>query len=232
MNAKKQQLLIIGGVVVAAVVLLIAAIAVSGNANVVALDYSTMSPTRTDDGAFIIGDPDAPITLIEFADFGCPHCQSYHPTIQRYIQEFVATNQSRFEYRFFPTAGGQTSVFTGQIAECIDEAQPGLFWQAYDKFFALAKAGRYFLDDASRSVVQELGLSYSEVLNCSTEADQVNVDVNFGTQRGVNGTPALMVRYGNGPAQWISFGGSTYDRGSVPFDVLAQVVAQAQVSPS
>src|SRR5215207_4842489 len=32
---------------------------------------------RLSDGGFIIGDPDAPITIVEFADWACPHCQDY-----------------------------------------------------------------------------------------------------------------------------------------------------------
>ncbi len=228
MNAKKnQQLLVVGGVIIVAVVLLVAAIAISGNANVATVDYSTMNPTRTEDGAFIIGNPDAPITLVEFADWGCPHCMTYHTEMQRFVTEFVATGQARFEFRIFPTAGGQQTVFAGQIAECVDDAQPGGFWTLYDKLFELSKTGRYFTDNGIRSAVQEMGLNYSEILSCSQNSTQVQTDVQFGSSRGVNGTPAVMVRYDNGPAQWISYGGTTYDRGSVPFEVIAAVVAQA-----
>src|SRR4051794_33993937 len=42
--------------------------------------YSDIPQSRTEDGAFVLGDPDAPITIIEFLDWGCPHCQAYKPT--------------------------------------------------------------------------------------------------------------------------------------------------------
>lgn len=231
MNTNKNQgMLVIGGVVVAAVVVLVVAIAISGNANASSIDYSALNPSRNADGAFVIGDPNAPITLVEFADFGCPHCQTYHTNIQRFINEFVVTGQARLEYRMFVSAGGQTSEFVHQIAECIDDAQPGAFWDAYDRFYVLAKTGRYFLDDTPRTVVQELGLSYTEVLQCSSDATQGRTDVQFGQNRGVNGTPAIMVRYGDGDAQWINFGGTNYERGAVPYDVIAQVVRAAQTT--
>lgn len=224
---QKQQLLIIGGVVAGAVLLLLAAIIISGNSNSVDIDYSALNPTRTSDGAFIIGNPDAPITIVEFADYACPHCQSYHPTIQRFINEYVVTGKARFEFRTFPTVGGQLTIFASQLAECTDNIQPGAFWDAYDGFFDIAKTGRY-TNDGLRSVIQGLGVSYSEVLNCTESANQGTIDTNYGAQRGVTGTPAVMVRYGDGNAQWISVGAATYSSGSVPFEALAQVVQEAQ----
>ena len=48
-------------------------------------DYSGIPQTRSDDGAFVLGEADAPITIVEFADFLCPHCQTYHATMQKVI---------------------------------------------------------------------------------------------------------------------------------------------------
>jgi hypothetical protein len=52
--------------------------------------------------------------------------------------------------------------------------------------------------------------------------------VNFGASNGVSGTPAVMMRVGDGPAQWINYNGVTYNRGSVSFDVLAAVINSYQ----
>src|SRR6188474_1184283 len=53
--------------------------------------YADIPFSRTEDGAPVLGNPDAPITIIEFADFACPFCQRYEPTMQEFIQEYVAT---------------------------------------------------------------------------------------------------------------------------------------------
>ncbi|MFN8530737.1 MAG: thioredoxin domain-containing protein [Anaerolineae bacterium] len=224
---RQQGLFIVIGIVVVAAIILVVAIVLSGGSSTQTIDFAALNPTRTSDGAFIIGDPDAPITLIEFADFGCPHCQEYLDTMHRFIQDYVVTGQARFEFRMFPTAGGQQTVFAGAIAECVDEAQPGAFWQMYDKLFGLAMAGRYFTDDGIRGVVQSLGLNYTDILSCSSSADQLTKDMAYGQSQSVSGTPAVMVRYGDGPAQWISVGGTTYDRGAVSFDVISAAVTQA-----
>jgi protein-disulfide isomerase len=128
---------------------------------------------------------------------------------------------------FATSAGGQQSVFTSQLAECADEMQPGAFWRAYDVLYELGATGQYFSQDAGRIVADRSGVgSYSELLTCSRDADQINIDMEFGRQNGVEGTPAVMVRYNDGPAEWISYNGTTYNRGNVPYTVLAGVVEQ------
>lgn len=223
----RQGLLVIAVVAVAAVVLAGAVILLSGTGETSAtLDYASLPQFRGTDGAFILGDPDAPVTIIEFADFGCPHCQTYHVTTQQFIKDYVVTGQASFEYRNFPTAGGDLTRFTAQLAECADMQRPGAFWQAYDLLYDYAMTGRYNRD-VGRLLAQDLNMEYSTLLTCSSEATQWQTDVNFGRSSGISGTPAVMVRYGDGPAQFINVGGRTYDQGSVPANVLAEVVVNA-----
>lgn len=222
----QNQLLIIVGVVAVAVIALVVVIALSGQGSNIQIDYASLSPQRTQDGAFIIGDPEAPITLVEFADWACPACQEYYPTMQRYIKDFVETGRARFEFRMFPTAGGETTAFLGRVAQCVDEAQPGAFWDAYLLYYELGATSQY-TENAGRTVAQRLGLSYSSLLTCAEDANQVTIDTNAGRNLGVSGTPAIAVRYGNGPLQWVNFGGTEFSRGGVSYDVLAAVTNAA-----
>lgn len=230
MNSKQRQLYIIIGVVVVAIVAVGAVIAISGRPQTPDLDYTDVPSNRASDGAFVLGDPDAPVTIIEFADFACPHCQAYEPEIARFVKDYVLTGRARFEFRMFGTnAGGQQTIFAGQLAECIDEAQPGTFWEAHDVLFELGSTGAYFAEDMGRVVSQRTGAgSYSELLTCSRDADQITTDMDFGRDMGVSGTPAVMVRYNDGPAQWVTYNGTTYDRGGVPYDVLSAIVENYQ----
>lgn len=223
--SQQRGLLIIGAIVVVAVVAVIVIIAL-GSANTGNLDLSSIPTSRQTDGAFVLGNPEAPITIVEFADFGCPHCQQYQPEISRFLENYVATGQSKFEYRIFPTAGGDTSVYTGKLLECADEQRVGAFWEGYKLMFQYATSGRYNTD-VGRLFATDANLNYSQLLDCSGSATQVNTDIAFGQNNGVTGTPAVMVRYGDGAAQFISFGGVTYDRGNVPYNVLASVVEAA-----
>ncbi|MCK6577102.1 MAG: DsbA family protein [Anaerolineae bacterium] len=225
-GAQRQRgLLVIGAVVVIAVVAVILII-VLGSANATKIDYATIPQSRTSDGGFVLGNPEAPITLIEFADFACPHCQAYHPTTQQFIQEHVVTGKAKFEYRIMPTTGGELSVFTGQLLVCADQISPGAFWTGKDLMYTYATTGRYNRD-VGRLLAQDLGISYSDMLACSSDIDQVSIDLALASNMGVTGTPATMVRYGDGAPQWISFGGVTYDRGGAPINVLTSIVNAA-----
>lgn len=189
--------------------------------------YTSLPNSRTEDGGFVLGDPAAPVTIVEFADFGCPHCQNYKSTIDQVVDEYVATGMARLEYRTFPTAGGQMTLFFGSIQECLEQQRTGAFWEAYVLFYEFAMSGRYTQDVANR-VTTALGLDYDEALSCLATAQQVITDVNFGIDNGVAGTPAVMFRVGDGPAQWINYDGVTYNRGGVPFEVLAAVIEAYQ----
>jgi protein-disulfide isomerase len=226
-RGKQQTTIIIAAVVVVAVIAVGALILLSGQTQASATDYSTIPQSRAADGGFVLGDPDAPITIVEFADYACPSCQQYKGAMDRLVSEYVATGQAKFEFRVFPTAGGALTDFAGRIAECIADAQPGSYWQVHDTFYQLAMSGQYS-DQMGRIVAERMGLDYSQILDCAGRADQVDTDTALGRRLGVSGTPAVMVRYGNSEPTFVSVGGATYDRGSVPFEALAQVIEDAQ----
>ncbi|MFN8530415.1 MAG: thioredoxin domain-containing protein [Anaerolineae bacterium] len=189
-----------------------------------AIDYTELHPRRLKDGGFILGDPAAPLTIIVFVDWACPACQNYYPDLQRFVREQVAAGEAQFEVRMFPTAGGEMTVFAGMIAECMDEAQPGAFWQAYDAYFDLAARDEFFAEDGIRSVVTALDLDYGRMLTCGANADQVTTDVNYGRALGVTGTPAVMARLGDQDPEWIRVGNHVYDSGYVPYEILSALV--------
>jgi protein-disulfide isomerase len=224
---QQRQLLIIIAIVAVVAIIAIAAIALSGQVASSSVNFGELPQSRTSDGAFVLGDPNAPITIVEFADFGCPHCQEYHGTMTSFIEQFVVTGKAKFEYRSFPTAGGPITEFASKVQECAEQQRPGAYWEAYKLYYDLAMTAR-FNEDAHRIVARELGLNYSDILQCTESATQVRTDVAFGANNGVSGTPAVMMRLGDGAAQWINYNGVTYNRGSVPLDVLAAVVNSYQ----
>jgi protein-disulfide isomerase len=189
--------------------------------------FASLPQSRTEDGGFVVGVPEAPITIIEFADYACPHCQSYRPVIDQVIIDYVATGQAKRELRIFPTAGGQLTYYVGQVVECANHQLPGTYWQAYDLLYGYATSGEY--DETVRQKVSdEYGLSYEKLLTCVEYAQQVFRDITLAQESGVTGTPGIMVRLGDGDAEFISTDGVTYARGGVDYEVLAQVIEDAQ----
>lgn len=182
---------------------------------------------RAEDGAFIMGNPLAPITIVEFADFACPHCQRYRPAMTQFIDTYVVTGMAKVEFRFFPTAGGERTALAGRAAECADEQRSGAFWQAHDLLYEYALTGRY--DETIPSqLALDLRLVEATLLECIETADQVAIDVALARELGVTGTPAVMVRYGSGLPQYIRLDGVTYTAGGPTFDVLSATVEIGQ----
>ena len=178
---------------------------------------------RMPDGGFVMGNPNAQVTLVEFADFLCPHCQSYKPQIDRFVEEFVLTGQAKFEYRMIPT---QTlSEFVGGVAECAAEAYEGGFYPVHEELFRIARSGAV-TDSIGRNIAEEFDLDYAELLECTSDADQLRADGALGSRAGVASTPTIRIRIGDSDPQPI---GPAYERGQVPYEVIAGAILTAQV---
>jgi protein-disulfide isomerase len=189
-------------------------------------DHSVMT-YRAEDGAFMMGNPLAPITIVEFADFACPHCQRYRPAMAQFIESYVVTGMAKVEFRLFPTAGGALTVAAGKAAECADAQRAGAFWQAHDLLYDYALSGRY--DDTIPSqLALDLRLNETTLRTCMETVDQVETDVALARELGIAGTPTVMVRYSSGIPAYIEMDGVTYRSGGPTFDVLSAVVEEGQ----
>lgn len=212
----------LGGVIVVAVVVAVIFVVLSSQSSFseATTDYSDIPQSRQADGGFALGDPDAPITVVAFEDFLCPACQRYKPTVEKYIEAYVATGQARFEYRMLPVVHPGYSRLAAQLAECADTLRPGSFWNAHDVMFQIASA-RAFSDSSSRSFADSMDMSYADLLECTQDANQVNTDLRLAQQNSVTGTPTVFVRYGDGPLQVSRFGQHP------TFEQLGTLVAEA-----
>lgn len=185
--------------------------------------YEGIPFERTADGAFILGDPDAPITVVEFADFMCPHCQNYHSTVTQFIEQYVKTGQARLEYRLFPIVHPTYSVYTAQLAECVEQQREGAFWPASDVLYNLAEAG-----DIGPETAEVLGdaldMSGEKLEVCAAEAVQHETDLALGESMGVSGTPAVLFRNSAGELGWAYVNEQVYNRGGLPLEALELII--------
>lgn len=228
-SKNQQQLYLIGGVVAVAVIVAVAAILISGSgtsgASASSVDYSSMETTQTDDGGWVIGSPDAPVTIVEFADFRCGHCQDYKSTVNQILEELVATGQARFEFRAFPVIqprGGATSDGYANMAHCAGTLsdEGAVFWQAHDMLYSYAEDGTSN-SEAGRNLASEFdNFSYAELLECMEDNDFIQSNQQLARSVGVSGTPAMRFRGPDGELQTAS--GS--ERGGIPFSRVQSIV--------
>lgn len=196
--------------------------------------YAGMTAFRRRDGGFVLGSPDAPLTIVTFEDFLCPHCQSYQSTVRDFIDKHVRTGEAQFEFRFYPLVSPQFSVASAQIAECIGWQDLDKFWDAHDLLFEFATTG-VIGDDAARSVANLMDIDLDELNSCRNGAMQYLIDTQVAQQHGVSGTPAIRARQDGGPPQVIFAGQQPMDRGGAPIEVLTALASgspDASIGPS
>ncbi len=86
-------------------------------------------------GDMTLGDPDSPVTLIEYASFTCGGCANFHLTSYPTIKEkYISTNKVNFVFREFPTGPQQLSYIGSVIARCAADIGGD------DAFFAVGDA--------------------------------------------------------------------------------------------
>lgn len=221
-SSPQRTRLILGAIIVVAVVVAVIFVVLSSQSSISesANDYSAITQARQADGGFVLGDPNAPITIVAFEDFLCGHCQRYKTTVDNFIESYVATGMARFEYRFLPVVHPGYSRLAAQLAECSETLRPNSFWNAHDAMYQIASA-RAFSDSSSRTFAEMMDFAYADLLECTADADQVDKDIRLADQNSVTGTPTVFVRFGNSPLQRSRFGQQPN------FEQLGLLVAEA-----
>jgi protein-disulfide isomerase len=137
----------------------------------------------------VLGDPDAPITVLEYADFECPYCAAAAPVLRRLVEE--SGGRVRLVFRHFPIASTHPHALTAALAAEAAGAQ-GAFWPMHDLLFARQdRLG----DTALRAYAEELGLDGSRVVGESAQefTGKVAADFERGLEDEVAGTPTVIV---------------------------------------
>jgi protein-disulfide isomerase len=137
----------------------------------------------------VLGDPDAPVTVIEYGDYECPYCAAAAPVLRRLVEE--SDGRVRLVFRNFPLADRHPYALTAALAAEAAGAQ-GAFWPMHDLLFARQER----LDDAAlRAYAEELGLDGEQVVGEAAQpfGDKVETDFAAGLAAGVGGTPTVLV---------------------------------------
>jgi protein-disulfide isomerase len=137
----------------------------------------------------IRGNPNAPVTVVEFSDFQCPFCARSRPTVAR-VREYYG-DKVRWAFRHFPLDFHSQARKAGEAGACAGEQ--GKFWQMHDAMFANpAKLQVADLKQTAKALGLD-SLAFDRCLDSGKYADRVERDVEFGARYGVSGTPAFFV---------------------------------------
>ncbi len=163
-----------------------------------ALDYSAIPQNRTDGGAFIFGDADAPVTIVAFEDFLCPHCKAYQDTLHAFIEQHVIPGEARLEFRDLPVHG-EDAYFAYGLVICATTRHIH-FLRAADTMFRLT--GEETLSkDHTHTFADELGLNDIQLTTCASENDQFRIDAHIASSNDIQKTPTIVARDNDGKIQ-------------------------------
>jgi len=161
---------------------------------------SQIIPIVSMDDDPVKGDPNAPITIIEFSDFQCPFCKKFHVnTLPLLEKNYIDTGKVKFVYRDFPIQSIHPNAVSAALAsECADDQN--LFWQYHDSVFENQRNWERLpvssAINAFKQYASELGIDMDEFNQCLDTAKhvtEVNGDLQDGRSYGVTGTPGFFV---------------------------------------
>ncbi len=150
----------------------------------------------------ILGDPNAAVTIIEYASWTCPHCKQFHEDVMPMIQrDYIDTGKVRFVFREFPTPPADLAVAGFAIARCAGDDK---YYDVIDELFerqpailTMARQGGPQIKAALVQIAENNGMDGEVALDaCLADREviqKISVSVSRGDAAGVNATPTLFV---------------------------------------
>lgn len=160
------------------------------------------------------GDPDAPVTIIEFADFQCPFCGRFFAQTEPQINEqYIQSGKVRLGYFHFAFLGPESN-WAAEAAECA--ADQDKFWEYHDKLYSSQSGENQgaFNKDNLKKFAEELGLdtsAFNECLDSGKYAQLIRDESSMASSIGVRSTPTFLI---NGKAVI----------GAQPFEIFQQTI--------
>ncbi len=146
------------------------------------------------------GDPNAPVTIIEFSDFQCPFCSRfYSQTLPLLEENYIDTGKIKLVFKDLPLDNLHPNARTTHIAaECANEQ--GKFWEYHDILFEKQSQWQNLspsnLDTTITNFAAGLGMQSTAFQACMKSqeiADEVNDDTLDAASYGATGTPTFFI---------------------------------------
>ena len=143
----------------------------------------------------LLGDPNAPVTLIEYGAYGCHACKYWHEqgVIEAILEEFEG--RVNFVYRDIPIIVPQYSQLAAEVAQCALDQGNEEFWTMHDAIFTQAEQGRATAEDLIQ-LGGMVGLDERALRDCyqaGTHVATVRYDHERGAALGITSTPTFVI---------------------------------------
>jgi protein-disulfide isomerase len=155
------------------------------------LDQGVNGPAR--------GPAKAPVTIVEFSDMQCPHCQKAAPTIDQLLAQEPNVH---FVFQNFPLPSHNWAEKAARYVDCAgrvsgSETTNDAAWKFIQKTFEeQANITQANVDEKLKAIATASGINGDEIAACATKPEtkaRIEASVALGKSVGVSGTPALFI---------------------------------------
>lgn len=143
----------------------------------------------------IQGSASAPVQIVEFSDFECPHCKKAQPKLEQLLNE---SSNARLVFENFPLSNiHKWADLAAGYADCISRSSPDKFWKFFHSVFDQQEQ---ITDETATTKLSALatdaGVDAAAVATCANSPEtkaRVNQQYELGVSVGVNATPTLFL---------------------------------------
>lgn len=205
MNDQTSKYIIPGAIVLAGVIIAIAVIYSTNSGPSSSGSSQNSGHTQTAAVAslpaltssdFVLGESNAPVTVVEYGDFQCPFCGKFFKDTEPVLREkYIKTGKIKLIWRDFAFLGPE-SISAANASRCAGEL--GKFWEYHDYLFNSQRGENQgaFTKDNLKSFASVLRLD-REKFNACVDGDKyfnaVQAQTKTGGEAGVQGTPAVFI---------------------------------------
>lgn len=223
-DSRRRRITLLGAALGLAAIVVVALVLVSGSDD----SSSDATPNEVVAGlegipqkGFALGDPDAPVTIVEFADPQCPFCAQFSTDVlPDLIDDYVSTGDVRLELRLLTFIGEDSQRLAGAAYAAGDE--DGL-WEFIELAFARqgVEGSGYADDEFIESVATDAGLDADAVLAGASGDDasgEIAEAADEAQQNGVSSTPSFLIGPTGGELKPLEVDSLSIDSFSAPID--------------
>ncbi|MEK6855184.1 MAG: thioredoxin domain-containing protein [Nanoarchaeota archaeon] len=156
----------------------------------------------------VLGDKNAPITIIEFSDYQCPFCRKFWTeTFSMLKKDYIETNKVKLVFRDFPLSFHPMAIPSAEAANCVREkGGDSAYYKMHDKMFkeqneldggdpvkGPVKSTVQYTNDDLKKWAKEIGYNIDSCLDSGKFKEEIQKDFNEGSAAGIQGTPGFFV---------------------------------------
>ncbi len=210
---------VIIGVIVVAIIAGITALSTSSPSETVNLDMGrTHGTISTAMGSPILGNPSAPITIVEFGDYQCEQCYAwFHETKPSIVRDYIDTGKANLVFVDLAFLG-RDSIPASMATYCAEDQ--GMYWEYHDLLYNSQESvdGGWANSERLKAFAFSLGLDmelFESCLDSGKYSKRVQYNIQQAKENGVRGTPGFFIV---GPDGQQKIGGAQ------PFSVFKKIL--------